>query len=88
MKYDISVLNKRTQAAAEALDINNDKTTERSDCFFTKQIGSTLYKVKVCFKEDSAETMEDKILRMIDREFSTNGLNGDIMNSPQMSRPV
>ena len=88
MKYDISVLNKRTQAAAEALDINNEIKSDRSDCFFTKQIGSTLYKVKVCFKEDSSETMEDIILRMIDREFSTNGSNGGIMKSPQMSRPV
>jgi len=59
-----------------------------NEYFFTKQIGSTLYRVKVCFKEDSKETMEDKILRMIDREFSTNGSNGGIMKSPQMSRPV
>ena len=66
----------------------NNQATTSNEYFFTKQIGSTLYRVKVCFKEDSAETMEDKILRMIDREFSTNGSNGGIMKSPQMSRPV
>ena len=66
----------------------NNQATTNNEYIFTKQIGSTLYKVKVCFKEDSAETMEDKILRMIDREFSTNGSNGGIMKSPQMSRPV
>lgn len=66
--------------------MNNQATN--NEYILTKQIGSTLYKVKVCFKKDSSETMEDKILRMIDREFSTNGSNGDIMNSPQMSRPV
>ena len=66
----------------------NNQAATNNEYIFTKQIGSTLYKVKVCFKEDSSETMEDKILRMIDREFSTNGSNGDIMKSPQMSRPV
>ena len=66
----------------------NKQVTTNNSYFFTKQIGSTLYKVKVCFKEDSSETMEDKILRMIDREFSTNGSNGGIMKTPQMSRPV
>ena len=66
----------------------NNQATTNNEYIFTRQIGSTLYRVKVCFKEDSAETMEDKILRMIDREFSTNGSNGGIMKSPQMSRPV
>ncbi len=66
--------------------MNNQATN--NEFIFTKQIGSTLYKVKVCLKEDSNETMEDKILRMIDREFSTNGSNGGIMKTPQMSRTV
>ena len=66
--------------------MNNQATN--NELIFTKQIGSTLYRIKVCFKEDSNETMEDKILRMIDREFSTNGSSGDIMKTPQMSRPV
>jgi len=67
--------------------LNNQATTS-NEYIFTRQIGSTLYRVKVCFKEDSKETMEDKILRMIEREFSTNGSNGGIMKSPQISRPV
>ena len=66
--------------------MNNQATN--NELIFTKQIGSTLYRIKVCFKEDSKETMEDKILRMIDREFSTNGSNGGIMKTPKMSRPV
>lgn len=66
--------------------MNNQATN--NELIFTKQIGSTLYRIKVCFKEDSNETMEDKILRMIDREFSTNGSNGGIMKTPKMSRPV
>jgi len=70
------------------VQILNNKATTNNEYIITRQIGSTLYKVKVCFKQDSAETMEDKILRMIDREFSTNGSNGGIMKSPQMSRPV
>lgn len=56
--------------------------------YITKQIGSTFYRVKVCFKESSEETMQDKILRMIDRELSTNGAKCSIINIPQMSRPV
>lgn len=66
----------------------NNQATTNNEYILTKQIGSTLYRVKVCFKENSTETMEDKILRMIDREFSTNGSNGGIMSSPQKSRPV
>ena len=33
-----------------------------------KRIGSTTYKVSVRFSETSKETMEDKLLRMIERE--------------------
>jgi len=33
-----------------------------------KRIGSTTYKVSVRFSETSKETMEDKLLRLIERE--------------------
>ena len=35
---------------------------------FTKRIGSTTYKVSVHFSRTSKETMQDKILRLIERE--------------------
>ena len=38
----------------------------------TRRIGSTTYKVKVFFKDDETETMQDKILRMIRSEALEN----------------
>ena len=35
-----------------------------------KRIGLTTYKVSVRFSETSKETMEDKLLRMIEREVN------------------
>lgn len=64
------------------------ENTTGTGCYITKQIGSTFYRVKVCFKENTEETMQEKILRMIDRELSTNGAKGSIINIPQMSRPI
>jgi hypothetical protein len=37
-----------------------------------KRIGSTTYLVAVRFSETSKETMQDKILRLIEREVSEN----------------
>lgn len=54
----------------------------------TRRIGSTTYRVKVFFKEDGEETMEDKILRMIRNEALESGQDCGIMESPQMSRPA
>ncbi|MCL1795230.1 MAG: transposon-encoded TnpW family protein [Oscillospiraceae bacterium] len=39
---------------------------------FTKRIGSTVYKVEVYFKPDTKETMEDKLLRLIESEAKKN----------------
>ena len=51
----------------------------------TRRVGNTNYKVRVHFSETGEETMEDKILRMIQRD-ALNLPNGcDIMNPPQMS---
>ena len=36
---------------------------------FSQRIGSTLYSVNVHFKEESRETLEEKILRLITREL-------------------
>ena len=40
---------------------------------FTKRIGSTVYKVEVHFKQDAKETMEDKLLRLIESEVKKQG---------------
>jgi hypothetical protein len=37
-----------------------------------KRIGSTTYKVTIRFSETATETLEDKILRLIEREVSKN----------------
>lgn len=54
--------------------------------FMSKRIGTTTYKVKVYFNNNSAETMEDKILRIITNHPLANDVMCDIMNVSQMSR--
>ena len=54
--------------------------------FIIRRIGGTTYKVRVTFSETAAETMEEKILRMIRNEGVTNVGTYDIMEAPQMSR--
>lgn len=59
--------------------------TEKGFTYLTRRIGSTVYKVKVCFSADG-ETMEDKIMRMIQNEALTNGPDCGTIKAPQMSR--
>lgn len=60
---------------------------ENSNSFYTtRRIIATTYKVKVAFKNTGAETMEDKILRLICNQVVINGGTCAIMDSPQMSR--
>ena len=55
--------------------------------FMSKRIGTTTYKVKVYFNNNSTETMEDKIFRVILNHPLANDENCGIMTStPQMSR--
>lgn len=54
--------------------------------FMSRRIGATTYKVKVYFNNDSTETMEDKIFRVILNHPLASGKNCDIMNVSQMSR--
>ena len=54
--------------------------------FIIRRIGGTTYKVRVAFSETAAETMEEKILRMIRNEGVTNDGTCAIMEAPQMSR--
>ena len=63
------------------------KNKENQNCqYMTRRIGSTTYKVKVVFSTDAAETMEEKILRMIRNEGLQNGWERGMMETPQMSR--
>ena len=52
----------------------------------TRRVGNTNYKVRVHFNETGEETMEDKIMRMIQRDALNLPDVCDIMNPPQMSR--
>ena len=53
----------------------------------SRRIGTTTYKVKVYFNNNSTETMEDKIFRVILNHPLANNENCGIMTStPQMSR--
>ena len=58
----------------------------KQEQFIIRRIGGTTYKVRVAFSETAAETMEEKILRMIRNEGVTNDGTYDIMEAPQMSR--
>lgn len=51
-----------------------------------RRIGSTIYRVKVYGSETATETMEDKILRLIQNEAMNSREAYDIMETPQMSR--
>ena len=64
-------------------DQNNANAT-----IITRRIGSTTYKLKIYFNENTKETMEDKILRMIQNEVLKKDNPCGIMESPQMSRPA
>ena len=50
----------------------------------TRRVGNTNYKVRVHFNGE--ETMEDKILRMIQRDALNPPTDCAIMDTPQMSR--
>ena len=52
----------------------------------TRRVGNTNYKVRIYFNETGEETMEEKILRMIQRDALNLPNACDIMNPPQMSR--
>lgn len=54
----------------------------------TRRIGGTTYKVWVAFADSGEETMEDKILRMIQNDAGYAPPACAIMEPPQMSRPA
>lgn len=60
--------------------------THNNSTTMTRRIGSTIFKVNIFTREDRAETMEDKILRLIQREGLASAENCGMMNVPQMNR--
>ena len=54
--------------------------------YMTRRIGSTTYRVKIFFDENSTESMEDKILRIVQNDLLEKKEKYDTMNVPQMSR--
>ena len=51
-----------------------------------RRIGSTYFKVNAYTSSASAETIEDKILRLVRNEVLDSGEGCAILNRPQMSR--
>ncbi|MBR3596238.1 MAG: transposon-encoded TnpW family protein [Clostridia bacterium] len=66
----------------------SNKTDKTQDNCIIRCIGSTNYKVRVFFSETEKETMEDKILRMIQNEVSTSKEICDTLKVSQMSCPA
>ena len=48
------------------------RMSEREPLTMQKRVGSTTYVVSVRFSQTSRETMQDKILRLIEREVAVN----------------
>ncbi len=67
--------------------ISNKAEKLQENCII-RCIGSTNYKVRIFFSETEKETMEDKILRMIQNEVSTSREICDTLNVSQMSCPA
>ena len=57
-----------------------------SNMFLTKRIGNTTYNVNVYFSTKATETMEDKILRIIQNHPLAHGEKCGIIDVSQMSR--
>ena len=61
--------------------------TEDNIITLYRRIGSTTYKVRIHFSDTTQETMNDKILRLIQRETQTGGVIHATMDVPQTSQP-
>ena len=46
------------------------RTSEREPLMLQKRIGSTVYSVSIRFSDKATETLEDKLLRIIEGEVS------------------
>ena len=64
---------------------NNNITTSTS-ATMTRRIGNTVFKVNVFTQKDGTDTMEDKIIRLIQHEGLASPADCGMMNVPQMNR--
>ncbi len=73
----------------ESVKVNNDvtKTSPSVAGFFYRRIGGTLFKVRVFTGSGYADTLDEKISRLICNEMITGGGNCGMMDLPQMSQP-
>ena len=69
--------------------MNNDvtKTSSSAAGFFYRRIGRTLFKVRVYTGSEYADTLDEKISRLILNEMVTGRESYVKMDSPQMSQP-
>ena len=63
-------------------------SAEKNTATIYRRISSTTYKVKVHFSDTSRETMNDKILHLIQQEAVTNAADCGIIQIPQTSQPL
>lgn len=73
----------------EAVKVNNDveKASPSPAGFFYRRIGGTLFRVRVYTGSGYADTLDEKISRLIRNEVMTGGGNCGMMDSPQMGQP-
>ena len=73
----------------EAVKLNNDMAESSPFVagFFYRRIGGTLFKVRVYTGSGYADTLGEKISRLICNEMMTGGGNCGMMDLPQMSQP-
>lgn len=69
--------------------MNNDmaKSSPSAAGFFYRRIGGTLFKVRVYTGSGYADTLDEKISRLICSEMMTGSGDCGMMDSPQMSQP-
>ena len=70
--------------------MNNDVTITRPSVagFFYRRIGGTLFKVRVYTGSEYADTLDEKLSRLILNEMVTGEKSYVKMDSPQMSQPL
>ena len=73
----------------EAVKVNNgvEKASPSPAGFFYRRIGGTLFRVRVYTGSGYADTLDEKISRLIRNEVMTGGGNCGMMDSPQMGQP-
>lgn len=79
----------RKDCMMKTVKLNNDvtETSPSAAGFFYRRIGGTLFKVRVFTGSGYADTLDEKIPRLILNEMVTGAESYANMDSPQMSQP-